>query len=209
MALYVLGECSTRESEIIRQHVQGCGRCRDIIQMQNKMREEPNNIDFIQTPQDLTERAKALVSEKYGPNLLHVKAAFSRHVFNLLNTTGEIIFGPLSQPSALLRDNQVDKRSNLVIKETFDNLLIKVEISRGEADQNSVVIHAADPLKKKDVKNFRFTLLENEEELESRSSSDGKTKFEEIKPGLYTVEIHRQDKLIGAIRFQLIHDKPQ
>lgn len=208
IALYALGECSSKESEFIRQHIRGCERCRDIIQMQNNINEEPENIDFVQAPPELIEMAKSLVSEKYGHNLLHIKAAFSRHVFNFLNTTGDIIFGPLSQPAALLRDGHDDKRSNLLIEESFDDLSVKVEISRGEEDKNSIVINTTDLKTKKGVKNLRFTLLESDDELESRASPDGKIKFDEIKPGQYTVEINRPDKLVGAIRLQLIQDEP-
>lgn len=208
IALYALGECSSKESEFIQLHIRGCERCRDIIQMQNDISEESENVAFVQAPPELVEMAKSLVSEKYGHNLLHIKAAFGRHVFNVLNTTGDIIFGPLSQPAALLRDGHDDKRSNLLIEENFDDLSVKVEISRGEGDQNSIVINTTDLKTKKDAKNLRFTLLENDDELESRASPDGKTKFDEIKPGRYTVEINRPDKLVGAVRFHLIHDEP-
>lgn len=209
LAFYALGECSDHESEIIREHAQGCERCRDIIAGQHKMKDEPDQSNLIQAPPELTEKAKALVNEKYGHNLLHVKAVFSRHVYNFLNTTGEIIFGPLSQPAALLREGQDDKRSNLLLQEAFDDLLIKVEMTRGEEDQNTITITATDIKTRKQAKNLRFTLLDNEDELESRLSSDGKAKFEEIKPGQYTIEINRLDKLVGAIRFQFIHEQPQ
>lgn len=208
IALYTLGECSAKESEFIQRHILGCERCRDIIQMQNNINEEPENIDFVQAPPELIEMAKSLVSEKYGHNLLYIKATFSRHVFNFLNTTGEIIFGPLSQPAVLLRNGHDEKRSNLLIKEKFDGMVVKVEISRDEGDQSSIVINTTDFKTKKDAKNLRFTLLENDDELESHASPDGKTKFDEIKPGQYTVEINSPDKLVGAIRLQLIHDEP-
>ena len=91
----------------------------------------------------------------------------------------------------------------LSIKKIFDNVRVEIEITREQGDLNTLVLKVKDEQTEIPLSDLRATLIQDEIELESYVTKNGKAVFENIKQGKYFIQISGPHNPVGIINLEL------
>ncbi len=203
IACYVDGLLSKEEKITLDRHVSTCQKCKEVFAIQEEVAKLQEKEGLSYVPPYVIERAKNLVNEKFGLNVLEVLVEFRDEVFKAVRSTGEIIAGLQLQPAFSLRGNQAESVKTLSIKKVFDNVRVEIEITREQGDLNTVVLKVKDEQVETPLSDLRATLIQDEIELESYITKNGKAIFENIKQGKYLIQISSPNNPVGIINLEL------
>lgn len=204
VACYVDGILPDSEKAAVDDHMLSCSSCRENITIQKEVvkLQQLQGLDF--APSYLTERAKGLVAESAaGKGILELIIDFSEQMFEAIRTTGEVLVGPSRPPVFSLRAGSANVSKVLFVKKVFDDIRVEVELMRSRDDLNTVNLTFKDDKTEKLVVDLRATLINDDIELESYVTQNGKVAFENIKQGKYKIDISKVDSFVGVIVLEL------
>lgn len=203
IACYVDGILPEKERKPIVQHLETCNRCKEEIAYQMDIAKQQKKEELIFLPEFLTRRARNLVSERFGTNVLQVIAKFSDKAIEALRVVGETFCEVKPQPVFALRGQDSELVTVQSVSKNFGGFRVEIEIVRQKADLNKIIFKVMDDQTKSPVSDLRVTLMDRETELESYIAQNGKAIFENIKPGNYIIQISGITDPIGMIMLEL------
>jgi len=203
ISCYVDGLLSDKEKAVIEKLILEDSELKEAIEIQRIVAKEQKEEDLSFVPINATERAKNLVSEEFGVNVLELVVNFAENFFEGLRSTGEVIIGTKLQPAYAMRGEEKEKAKTLIVSKNFNNIRIEIELTREMNDKNTIIFKAKDNQTELASEDLRATILEEETELESHITQNGKAIFEGVKPGKYKIEISNPDEILGMISLQL------
>lgn len=204
IACYIDGLLSSKEKGELDRHLLTCPGCKEIFSIQTAVArvQKEEGLGFV--PDRVTTEAKKLVDEKYGVKLLNLVASFTEKAFEVVRTTGEVISGHHLQPAFALRDNSgTNIAKTFTIRKVFDNTRVEMEITRETGDSNTIILRVRDNQVEIPTNDLRATLIQDETELESYITQNGKAIFESVKSGRYLIELSQVSHVLGAITLEL------
>lgn len=203
IACYVDGILSSSDKLVLEKHMLDCSKCMENIKIQKEVAQLQESQGFGFVPSYVTDRAKKLVAERLRGGVLDLVVDFSDQMFEALRTTGEILLGPKRQPVLSLRDGSVNVSKVLFVKKVFDNIRVEAELVRLENDLINVILTFKDDKVETPIIDLRATLIENDIEIESHITQNGKAAFENMKQGKYRIDISKIDTFVGVIVLEL------
>ncbi|MBF0523352.1 MAG: zf-HC2 domain-containing protein [Candidatus Omnitrophica bacterium] len=205
VACYMDGLLPAKEKSSVDKHLKSCSACREAFAIHKEVAEQLKVADLEPVPKHLVEAAKNLWSEKYGVRFLDIVVTVAQDFLERARTTGEIIKGSLKSPefAYALRDGGEQKTTTLRVRKIFEDIRIDIEVSRTAGDNSMVSLKLKDDKTDIPLIDLRATLILDDTELESYVTQNGKVVFENIRPGVYMIQISRVDRAVGVISLEL------
>ena len=203
-ACFIEEKFSASEREGVEKHLFSCRQCRDVLRDQLLVIKTMPQQETLTAPEKAIERAKGLVTEEVGANILDIVLSIKETALEIIRTTGDILRGPELIPLAVLRGREKEDTSDEVrVVKRFQEVLADVQIEKKKSHSTDLIIRLTEKATKKKVHGIRVTLVRGNREIESCLVEDGKAKFEEVKTGNYRVILAREDKKIGIITLSM------
>lgn len=200
IACFLEGKLSTTERGEVDDHVLSCRKCGDILRDQMVILKAVSQEQQLSVPEAVIERAKGLVTEEAGPNILDIVLTIKETALEILRTTGDILRGPEPIPLYALRGQEKGKDTDQVrVVKNFQEVLADIQIEKKKSRSTDLTIRVTEKTTKKKAQGIRVSLVKDNREIESRNVEGGKAKFEEVKAGNYKVILVKEDKKIGII----------
>ncbi|MDP8259644.1 MAG: hypothetical protein P9L96_01360 [Candidatus Gygaella obscura] len=203
IACYVDGILLDSQKDLIESHAKECKHCKEEIECQISIAGQQKQEDLSFAPKYVTERAKSLVDERFGVNVLELVVKFTDKAIEIVRSSGEVLFGGQLQPAYALRGEESTDRSTQSIIKIFNDIKVEVEIVRQEDEFNKIILQIKNNQTATPIDDSRVTLIEKDIEVESYIIRNGKAIFENVKPGRYAIQISDVDKPIGIIMLEL------
>lgn len=193
------------DTEAKRGHILSCTACRETLKDCILIMEDTSGGKGVAVPEPVTERAKALVSEEVGPNIMDIVIAMGKDVVELVRTTGEALLGGSPVPIPVLRNRRQKQTSQAVrVIKNLSSITADVEIGKSRASCVDVTIRIIDKKTRSKAEGVRVALLRGDRELESMLTESGRVAFEELRPANYQVLLSKGTEKLGMITVALI-----
>ena len=148
-----------------------------------------------------------MVEEGGRENLLEIFIKLKEKALEIIQTTGDVLFGQELVPAPVLRSRKINEfKEEVSILKDLGQLRILAKLQNKATrsfDLTITVKGRPDSLgvsqSLKPDKNIRITLIKEGLELESYVNDSGSSFFENIAPGNYTVEVSRQGERMAVI----------
>ncbi len=157
-------------------------------------------------PEQVIQKAKNLVNEPFGRNIWNLVVRFTGEACQMLKSDGILTDPLIAYGGGPLRGSSAKNSKAILIKKDFGAIGIQVEIERSPNTANRIILYAQDLQTKDPLNNLRITLLENDTELESHITSQGKILFENVHDGRYAFDISSPYQPIAKITLEIFHE---
>jgi hypothetical protein len=197
---YIEGNLSSDRKESFERHLVECKHCwREFVAI-NRMIINKDDLAVEEVPEYLIKKAVRMFPEK--SSLFDIILSLVRDSVNVVYCSNDInIFTPL--PSAALRSNKIVRPEMIVLKKSFEDIDIELDIEKVTGGLCNIKV-AVDDLKAKILMNtLRVELISEDRELVSNLLEDGETILEDIGSGKYTIRIHKKGKIFGEIALKI------
>ena len=202
LAEFTDGLLSGQESTAVQAHLDTCLSCRELVEVHQAV-QQPGEENFV-VPAEWIEKAKNLIPRK-TENILEIAIRFSEKMFEAVQTTGKILWGPGISSGYLLRGDPADPVQVLVVEKMWGPTRAEVTVSRAEKNRHHIALRFADESQKSFPPGTRAALWRDQDELESHPFSRGEISFPLIRPGSYRVKIaNSAGEIFVTIAIQLI-----
>jgi len=196
LACFMEGSLSEAESARIKRHLISCGGCAQKISLQLKV--DPG--EGINAPESLINNAKSLVSGGSGILPLEIVFKLKDNLLELINTTGDILFGQELMPALVLRSRKIkDFKDEVTILKDFKDVRVEIKLVNRQAKAFDLTVLVKEKQTQQVIKDLRITLLKEDLEIESYHTDSGRVVFENILLGRYRVEITGIEAKLAAI----------
>lgn len=195
-ACFLENKLSPEETEQIKAHLLSCDSCAEAVA--TSLRLKPNSIKEV--PQELRERLKDLLKPEEEVSILEIILKLKEKALEILNTTGDVLWGEELVPAPVLRSRQIkDFKDEITILKDFKDIRVeaKIENKGGSIFDLEVVVKEKKTLKT--IKDLRVTLLRDDLELASYLTDKGMVTFEHVLLGKYRIEISNLDNKLASI----------
>ncbi len=175
-------------TESKREHILSCTACRETLKDCMSIMEDASGEKGVAVPELVTERAKALVNEEVGPNILDVVIAVGKAALELVRATGEVLIGGSLVPIPVLRSRGQSQMSQVVrVIKNLSTITADVEVGKSQSSRVDLTIRITDKKTGSKAEGVRASLLRDDRELESMLTESGRVAFEELRPANYKV----------------------
>jgi hypothetical protein len=148
----------------------------------------------------LLEKIKKLLEELPRENLLEIFLKLKEKALEIIQTSGDVLFGQELVPAPLLRSRKINEfKEEVSILKDLQQIRVLAKIQNKSAKNFNLTITVKDKQNQQVDKNLRITLIKEGLELESYINDSGSSFFENILPGDYMVEVSRQGQRIAVI----------
>ncbi|HOW43291.1 MAG TPA: zf-HC2 domain-containing protein [Candidatus Omnitrophota bacterium] len=195
---FLAGELSTQDQASFKEHIGACSRCSEHLSAAIALSAVAPELEEV--PAEVLERARKQIYQHLGASVLEIAVLLKDAALELLYTTGDLLFGQELIPGATLRSRNVgDFKEEVVLFKDFKDirLEVKVEHKAGQICTLSVLIREKNT--QKPINDCRVTLIKDELEMESKLADTAKAVFENIPPGMYSVEITSPKQQLASI----------
>jgi len=196
LACFLEGKLSEQDAERLKGHLLSCDTCAEQLAFNLKLKEA----EAKDVPQELLERAKNLITQEEGASLLEIALILKEKAVEIINTTGDVLFGQELVPAPVLRTRQIkDFKDEVTILKDFKDIRVEAKIENKGQQAFNLTIAVREKGTQKLIKDLRVSLLRDDTELESYLSDSGKVIFEHVLLGKYTVEISSIEEKLASI----------
>jgi hypothetical protein len=196
IACFLEGRLNEKDTGRLKEHLISCDACAELMKADLSV----FPAEEIEVPQDLLDRARGMVSQSSGITILDIVLKVKELGFEIINTTGDVLFGQELIPAAVLRSRNIQEfKEEVAILKDFGDNRIEVRIQSWPPAGFNLVVLARDKKTHKALKETRITLFKDDVELESKVSDMGKVVFEHIEPGKYSIEVSGTKEKIAMI----------
>ena len=197
MACFIEDKLPVQDKNIMRKHLLSCEVCAESLSIQLKVQPHLS----LDVPASLLEKARKLVSQEAGENLLEIFLKLKEKALEIIQTTGDVLLGQELVPAPVLRSRKINEfKEEVSILKDLQQIRVLAKIQSKSIKSFNLTITVKDKQSQEIHKNLRVTLIKDEIELESYiTDSAGSSFFENILPGDYVVEISRQGQREAVI----------
>ena len=209
---YVLHQCTAEERKVIEGHLVKCPLCRsDVILLIKSQSEIDDEGEWDELPEGLYNKGMVLVRKMIKTPLkatvgdtLEIVLRFIHDQWEIIRHTGVDVPHPV-----LASRGGVSEEKTVIgnIVREFDGFRVKVDIKgdrEGVASIQIRVIRAMDGSLEQKVE---FTLKDDKKErILEEVTRDGDATFEGLAPGMYSIKIASQERVIGVVSLDLRRD---
>ena len=189
LACFIEDKLPANDKDMICQHLLSCQVCAECLSIQLKIQPHLS----LNVPAPLLEKVKKIVDQEVGENLLEIFLMLKEKVLEIIQTTGDVLFGQELVPAPVLRSRKINEfKEEVSILKDLQQIRVLAKIQNNSTKSFNLTITVKDKLASKIDKNLRITLIKDGLELESYMNDSGSSFFENIPPGNYIVEISRQ-----------------
>ncbi len=200
MVCFLEDRLSVGEKDKLKIHLLNCKICVESFVMQLKLRESQEK----KVPTDLLAKVKNLARNKDELPFLEIFLKLKEDIFELINTTGDVLVGQELIPAVILRSRKIDKfKDEVTILKDFKDLRVEIKIENKPGKYFDLSVIAKDKGTSAIIKDLRITLIRDDLELASYLSESGKVIFEHINMGKYTVELSDIEAKLASILLEI------
>jgi hypothetical protein len=188
------------DKRLVQKHLLKCDLCAEYLATQLKI--QPHlSLDL---PAGLLEQVERLVNEGARENLLEICLKLKEKALEIIQTTGDVLFGQELVPAPVLRSRKISEfKEEISILKDLQKIRVLAKIQNKTTQSFNLTITVTDKQAKKADKSLRVTLIKDGLELESYVNESGSSFFENIQPGNYSVEVSRQEERVAVIDLQV------
>ncbi len=206
LGYFAEGLLSVKEQKAVARLIKDDLLIQEEVRIQKEISKLVTSENLPSVPQHVIQNAKNLVGEPFGIRVWSLMVHFTNDAVKMLKSDG-IFVNPTMSYAQPVRGQSNNNPKTILIKKDFNSIGIQVEIERAQNSTNRIVICAQDLKTHNPVNDLRITLFENDTELESHISYKGKTNFENMRDGRYTVDIAAVHQPIARISLELHQDQ--
>jgi hypothetical protein len=196
LACFLENKLSLFEKELVQKHLLSCDLCSEYLSTQLKIQPHLS----LEMPVLLLDKIKNLVSQDSGENLLEIFIKLKEKALEIIQTTGDVLFGQELVPAPILRSRKINEfKEEVSILKDLRQIRVLAKIQNKSTKSFNLTIAVKDKQGQKLDSNLRITLIKDGLELESYINDSGSSFFENIPPGNYTVGVSRQGQREAAI----------
>ena len=207
MAGFIDNTLNKSEKQRFLTHIVSCKKCAQSLKEHYAIMQAMHKKGLLEVPGALVQKAKDLVAEEIKESVLDVVLEFKEKVIQIVNTTGDILRGPLESklaPAYAFRTHKKEEGvKEIRVSKDIGILIVDVEVERQKPELANIVVRLTDKVSKKRATGVRVSLIKGDRELESSLTEQGKVKFEEIKLNTYKINLIKDDKQIGVINISI------
>ena len=193
---FLEGKLNKKDADRFKDHLANCDACVRLLAAD--LCAFPS--EEVDVPAAILERARALVANGPILSILEIVLRAKDIGFEIVKTTGDVLFGQEFLPAAVLRSRHItDFKDEVVVIKDFPASRIEVRIQAGSGPGFNLVFFAKDKKTQKALPDLRITLRRDDIELESRITDRGKAVFEHVTPGRYAIEITGLKQAVARI----------
>ncbi len=197
---YIDGKLPDFEKEAVENSLFACKECwGDFVSIKQAViqgDDEPSE----EMPASLMQKAINMYPEKNS--LFNIIVGLVKDSIQVMHySKGFDIFVPM--PAGGLRSGTTEHPSMVVIKKSFNDIEVELDIEKTGSDVCNIRVAVDDVIKKRSVKPFRVELISNGRELVSNLLENGETFLEDVGTGHYTIKIHKKGKIFGEIALKI------
>lgn len=197
---FIEGEISQEDSRQLQEHLLACGRCAEALALfflQPKITQR--------VPSEIIEKVKSLVSQKTPAHILELTLKIKEKFLEILDTSGDIIFGNEIIPLPVLRSRQIrDFGDELALVKEIGEMRVNLDIEKREEGLVKIIFTLSDKNTSLALSDLRVTLFKDDRELESYAVEAGRAAFDKLGLGRFTFQILRKEQVLGLIKLELI-----
>jgi hypothetical protein len=184
------------DKRLVQQHLLKCDLCAECLATQLKI--QPHlSLDL---PAQLFEKVKKMAEEGSRENLLEICLKLKEKALEIIQTTGDVLFGQELVPAPVLRSRKINEfKEEVSILKDLQQIRVMAKIQNKTTHSFNLTITVTDKQAQKADKNLRVTLIKDGVELESYLNESGSSFFENVQPGDYLVEVSRQEERVAVI----------
>ena len=222
LACFLEDSLPDADKKLIQKHALSCDLCAEYLTTQLKIQPHLS----LDVPAPLLEKIRKLVEGGARENLLEIFISLKGKALEIIQTTGDVLFGQELVPAPVLRSRKINefKEEVSILKDLHQirvlakiqnkssksfNLTITVKdkqthwaeahgLASDKPQDNGLASNSHSQSQEVD-KNLRITLIKDGLELESYTNDSGSCFFENIPPGNYIVEVSRQGQREAVI----------
>jgi hypothetical protein len=200
LACFLEDSLPAQDKQLIQKHALSCDLCAEYLSTQLKIKPHLS----LDVPAPLLEKVKELVQpaqEDTRENLLEIFFKLKEQALEIIQTTGDVLFGQELVPAPLLRSRKINEfKEEVGILKDLRQIRVLAKIQNKSTKSFNLTITVKDKESQEIYKNLRVTLIKDGIELESYvTDSAGSSFFENILPGDYVVEVIREDQKEAVI----------
>lgn len=186
LACFLDGKLSEKESMLLKEHLTSCNACSEAVSLYLKTK----NMEPIDAPQELMDTVKGLLDTSAKESLLEIVLRLRESAWQVINTTGDILFGQEVIPAPVLRSRKVpDFKDEVIIFKDFKDIRVEVRIENKNKQRFDLNILIKEKGTQLPIKDLRASLIREDVELDSYVCESGKVIFENVLFGNYRIEI--------------------
>jgi hypothetical protein len=197
LACFLEDSLPAQDKKLIQKHALSCDLCAEYLTTQLKIQPHLS----LDVPAPLLEKIRKLVEGGARENLLEIFISLKEKALEIIQTTGDVLFGQELVPAPVLRSRKINEfKEEVSILKDLQQIRVLAKIQNKSAKSFNLTITVKDKQSQKIHENLRVTLIKDGVELESYiADSVGSSFFENILPGNYVVEVSREDKKEAVI----------
>ncbi|MFA6384529.1 MAG: hypothetical protein WCY10_04070 [Candidatus Omnitrophota bacterium] len=196
IACFLEGKPGKKDADDLRKHLISCDACVQLLAAFL----HPQQAVEVDVPAAILERARAMVADGQTMPVLEIVLRARDFGFEVIKTTGDILFGREFIPAAILRSRHMaDFKDEIVVVKDFPESRIEVNIHTGSGAGFRLGIFAKDKKTQQPLQNLRVTLCRDDIELESLITDMGKTVFEHVATGRYSIEVTGRNCAVARV----------
>jgi hypothetical protein len=197
---YMDGNLPDSEKEALENSLFACKECwEDFVTIKQAVIHDDELTE--EMPASLMQKAINMYPESQD-SIFNIVVGLVKDSIQVMHyTKGFDIFVPL--PAGGLRSGITEHPSMVVIKKSFDEIEVELDVEKTGSDVCNIRVAVDDVIKKRSVKPFRVELSSNGRELVSNLLENGETFLEDIGTGHYTIKINRKGIIFGEISLKI------
>jgi hypothetical protein len=196
LACFLEDNLPAADKRMIQKHALSCDLCAEYLSTQLKIQPHLS----LDVPAPLLEKIKKWSEELPRENLLEIFLKLKEKALEIIQTTGDVLFGQELVPAPLLRSRKINEfKEEVSILKDLQQIRVLARIQNKSTKSFNLTVTVKDKQSQKVDKNLRITLIKNGLELESYIHDSGISFFENILPGDYIVEVSRQGQRLAVI----------
>lgn len=193
---FLENKLSPEEEDAFVLRISKCKDCWDEFISITGIIAQKGTSEFGNVPDHLTEKAMAMFPAKQ--RIFDIVISMVKDSIELISSAADFeTYTPAY--AASLRGEKVEQSEMIVLKKSFDDIDVKLDIEKVAEDQCNIRVVVDDTYTKKLMNTLRADLISQGRELESNLFEDGKILLENLGKGQYIIKIHRKEKLFGEI----------
>lgn len=199
LSCFLESKLSPEEQERIKAHLLDCSTCSDYLATHLKLK----SAEELSVPLELVLNAKNILQQD-NPEVLEIILRLKDRLFEIVNTTGDILVGQEFVPASLLRSRQIkDFKDEVIILKDFRDVRIEIKVESRQEQLFNLTVLAKDRQTQAVIKDLRIALIKDDLELESYISDSGSVVFEHVILGEYRVDISRSEGKFASVFFNI------
>lgn len=196
LACFLEAKLNRAESEKVREHLISCDLCSELVALTLGIKPD----EFREVPEVLVDSLRNKFGPKDKESLLEVVLRARGKIWEIINTTGDIIVGQELIPAPVLRSRQIkDFKDEITVLKDFSDIRVEAKIENKGGKVFDVSICVKNRSTQKAIKDVRISLRKDNLELESCLADKGVVTFEHIALGRYYIEVATLDNKTAEI----------